>query len=417
MEFLATILICFSKTINQETSLTIIITHILTCIIGIVIGIIIMYFIRASKKSEDEMIIAMAVSQAFLQKKEEMQNIINSLRDAFGSLSNDALSKNTQNFLSIANERFSQDKKSYEQSLEEKKKLVDNTFQSMKVELEKVENLLQSIEKDREQKFGQLSNQLKFTAEETQKLQGTTQKLQAILANTKIRGQWGERMADDILQQMGMIDGVNYLKQKTQESNLKRPDFTFLLPRGYKIHMDVKFPLDHYLYYHNADTQEQKLFHRDEFLKSVKMRMKEILSKDYINPQENTLDFVLVFLPSDQVYSFIFEHDKDILDTALKNKVVLCSPFTLFAILSIIRQAMENFSVEQKASQIFTLFSSFYKEWNKFIESFDKIGKKLDEAKYEYDSLLTTRKSKLEKQLKNIQELQLLSDDTHITDS
>ena len=118
MEFLATIQIFFSKIINHEISLITIITHIITCIIGIAIGIIIMYFVRASKKNEDEMIIAMAVSQAFSQKKEDLQNIINSLRDAFGSLSNDALSKNTQSFLSIANDRFSQDKKIHEQSLE-----------------------------------------------------------------------------------------------------------------------------------------------------------------------------------------------------------------------------------------------------------------------------------------------------------
>ena len=77
------------------------------------------------------------------------------------------------------------------------------------------------------------------------------------------------------------------------------------------------------------------------------LRIKEIQNREYINPAEGTLDFVLLFIPNEQVYSFVQRNSPGLMDEALKQKVVLCSPFTLYAMLSVIRQAFENFHYEK----------------------------------------------------------------------
>ncbi|MCK7482326.1 MAG: DNA recombination protein RmuC [Candidatus Moduliflexus flocculans] len=188
------------------------------------------------------------------------------------------------------------------------------------------------------------------------------------LVSTKARGQWGERMAEDVLRLAGFVEGVNYIRQKVLEMAASRPDYTFRLPQGLKVNMDVKFPLNSYLRFLETDNEAAREGHKTQFLRDVRTRIREVTTRDYINPEEKTLDYVLVFIPNEQVYAFINENDPGLMDEALKNKVILCSPFTLFAILAIIRQSLDNFSMEKTAGEILGLVKNFKKEWEKFAE-------------------------------------------------
>jgi DNA recombination protein RmuC len=290
-----------------------------------------------------------------------------------------------------------------EKELEGKKKLIDQTLEAMKVDLQKVQDLVTQFEKDRERKFGELANQLKLTAEQTGKLQETANKLYTALASTRVRGQWGERMAEDVLRLAGFIEGINYLKQKTLETT--RPDYTFLLPQNLKVNMDVKFPLDNYLRYLEAGEESQKEMYKTQFLKDARRRIMEVTTRDYINPEENTVDYVIVFIPNEQVYAFIIENDRSLLDEALKNKVILCSPITLYAVLAVIRQAVDNFNLEKTAAQILSLLGAFNKQWSAFLKSLEKMGKKIEEAQNEFLILTTTRRKQLERPLREIEDL------------
>ena len=158
---------------------------------------------------------------------------------------------------------------------------------------------------------------LKMLPSPPRSLQETTVKLNNILGNVKLRGQWGERMAEDIIRYAGLIENVNYLKQNVNAAATK-PDYTFLLPQGHCINMDVKFPLDNYLQMVNAAEGMQRDSYEKEFIKNVKDRIKEIQNRDYINPSENTLDFVLLFIPNEQVFGLIQEKMPDVMDFALK---------------------------------------------------------------------------------------------------
>jgi len=146
-----------------------------------------------------------------------------------------------------------------------------------------------------------------------------------------------------------------------------------------------------------------------------------VTNREYINPGENTVDYVLVFIPNEQVYGFINESDRSIMDEALKQKVILCSPFTLYAVLAVIRQAVENFNLEKTASEILKLLSDFSKQWSAYKEKFRLMGDRLDAAKKEYDSIVTTRTNMLERPLRKIDELRQqkvlgLDDDISLTD-
>ena len=98
------------------------------------------------------------------------------------------------------------------------------------------------------------------------------------------------------------------------------------------------------------------------------------------------------------------------MDEALKQKVILCSPFTLYAVLAVIRQAVENFNLERTASEILKLLAEFSKQWSAYKEKFRLMGERLDAAKKEYDVLVTTRTNMLDRPLKKIEDLRRQKD-------
>jgi len=379
--------------------------NLLVFLAGAVCGaglVLIYYFLKKKDLAEAT---REAVIRAEKEKFQEIENIFGRIRETFGSLSLKALQSNSEEFLRLADAVLSRQTQSGEKELETKKKLIDQSLESMKEELQKIQGVVGGFEKDRVLKYGELSVRLKEASEQTVRLQKTTDKLREALASTKSRGQWGERMAEDVLRLSGFVEGVNYLKQKVLDAAASRPDYTFPLPKGQKINMDVKFPLSNYLRYLEAEAETEKESLKTMFLRDVRSRIKEVTSRDYINPEDQTLDYVLVFIPNEQVYAFINENDPSLIDDALKSKVILCSPFTLYAILAIIRQAMDNFNLERAADDILRLMGSFFKEWGKYRDSMDKMGNKLAEASREFDKLITTRTNKLERPLRAIENM------------
>jgi DNA recombination protein RmuC len=339
------------------------------------------------------------------QKKAEMDAVIENIKQSFGNLSLEALSKSTEEFLKLAKTRLESEREIGSKELDAKKGLIDQQLKQMTIKLEDVSRVMSELEKDRVKKFGELASQLTIANQQSAALMHTTNLLREALASTKARGQWGERMAEDVLRLAGFIEDVNYFKQKSIDEGRSRPDFTFLLPRDLKLNMDVKFPLDNYVRFLETDTDTEKARFRNDFLRDVKNRVKEVTSREYINPEQNTVDYVLLFIPNEQIYSFIHEQDSSILDEGIKNRVIFCSPITLFAVLAVIRQAVDNFALEKTSNEILSLLGSFKYQWNEFLKKMDLLGKRIADAQKEYEALTTTRRRQLERPLNKIDDL------------
>jgi len=377
----------------------------LSLLIGIIIGIALVYIFKIIKTKTAKEIADELYKETESQRKEDIDDVIENLKESFGSLSLEALSKSTEEFLKLAKEKLGAEREVSTKELEEKKGLIDQQLKHMTSKLDEVSELMGDIGKETSEKFGKLTSQLKTTGEQTTNLMQITSKLREALASEKIRGQWGERMAEDVLQIAGFIEGINYLKQKVIGEMGTRPDFTFLLPNDLKLNMDVKFPLDNYMKFLETDSDLEKEKFRKNFLRDVKTKIKEVTTREYINPEQNTVDCVLLFIPNEQIYAFIHEQDSTILDEGIKNRVLICSPITLFAVLAVIRQAVDNFALDQTSREILSLFGVFKKQWDKFIENMKLLGKRIEDTQKEYQSLTTTRKRQLEKPLRDIESL------------
>lgn len=372
---------------------------------GFVFGSALTFLLVLFKRKDAKVLAQELVAQAEAEKVRDLEQLLGRLKDSFALLSMDALSKNTDQFLKLAGETLNVHTRAGEIELEGKKKLIDHSLENMNRELDKVQTLVKEFEKDREQKYGELTKHLQSVSEETSRLHETTNQLKIALAGAKQRGQWGERMAEDVLRVAGFIEGINYHKQKTMSESTARPDFTFYLPRDLVVNMDVKFPIDNYLRYLEAAAETDKEKYKAQFIRDVRNRVKEVTSRDYINPADRTVDFVIVFIPNEQIYAFIQETDACLLDEAIANRVVLCSPLTLYAILAVIRHAVDNFRLEQATNEMLSLLGTFYKQWKTFTECLERMGRRIDDAQKEFQALTTTRRQQLERPLRRIEEL------------
>jgi DNA recombination protein RmuC len=338
-------------------------------------------------------------------KKADLDTMIEHIKASFGNLSLEALSKSTEEFLKLAKARLESEREIGFKELDAKKGLIDQQLHQMTSKLADVSNLMKELETDRVEKFGELASQLKTATQQSAALTQTTNLLREALASTKARGQWGERMAEDVLRLAGFIENVNYLKQTSIDGAGSRPDFTFILPRDLRLNMDVKFPLDNYIRFLETNLELEKVKFRNDFLRDVKARVKEVTTREYINPEQNTVDYVLLFIPNEQIYSFIHEQDSSILDEGIRNRVIFCSPITLFAVLAVIRQAVDNFALEKTSNEILSLLGLFKNQWGEFLKKLDLLGKRIEDTQKEYELLTTTRRRQLERPLNRIDDL------------
>ena len=350
-------------------------TVLITLILGALVGGLVVFLVLSQMKSGGQ------------TSSEEMKN-------AFSSLSFEALEK----FNALASETLKNQLEKGEATLEEKKKLIDSN-------LETVSKTLEELKKQ----STTLATQLGESQKETGKLRSTAEDLRNVLSSSQARGQWGERMVKDILELMGLVENVNYVSQKSLESG-EKPDYTFNLPKDKKLNMDVKFPLAHYEQYVSADSESERENEKKAFLKDVKGHVKDVAGRGYIDPEAGTVDYVLVFIPNESIYSFLHENDPELLDFALRKRIILCSPITLYAVLSLIHQAVESFAMEKAAGEVLSLLKEFEKQWQLYVEVMEKMGRRIDDTKKEFENLTTTRTRQLERSLTKIQDLKLGED-------
>ena len=253
-----------------------------------------------------------------------------------------------------------------------------------------------------------------------------TRNLISVLNNNQSRGQWAEFQVEDLLGIMEYKDGIHYETQKIMKSGTK-PDFTFYLPDNKTINMDSKFPLTNYMEIAklNRDLDDETLdqISRKEINDLIKNKNKEFLDKaiktkidetssreGYISSEEGTVDFVLMYIPLENLYHFLLtsvigSNKIPVIQYAFSKKVILVSPQTLMAYLETIRHSMKLFSLQTDTKNILITHEKVKNEVRKFIDSFDDVTKRLDQTVQSFEVLKTTRVNKLEKSFDELDEV------------
>ena len=214
----------------------------------------------------------------------------------------------------------------------------------------------------------------------------------ALKGDSKIQGNWGELVLERVLEKSGLEKGREYEIQKsftTEEGNRVQPDVIINLPDGKKMIVDSKVSLTAYEKYINEEDDEQKSSFLKEHVNSLKRHVEQLGSKNYQHLyQMESPDFVLLFIPIEPAFAIALNEETQLYNKAFERNIVIVTPSTLLATLRTIDSMWTNQKQQENAYEIARQAGALYDKFDGFVTDLVKIGKKMDEAKTEYEGAM-----------------------------
>ena len=303
--------------------------------------------------------------------------------DAFSLTAQEVLRKSQEDFIVLAQEKLKQAQAEGGHDLEKRQKAIAELVAPIGKTLKEMEGKIEHLGKA----GAGLDAQLKNFAEDQRMLRQETQHLVQALRNPAARGRWGEMQLQRALEMIGMVEGTHYLQQQTAMADgmRRQPDFIIKMPGEMEIIIDVKTPVEPYwAALEQADSEAARDSALDTFRKNVREHLKQLSAKEYWRAF-GTPEFVVMFLPTEGLYSMAVSNDPALIEDAAKNNVILASPTTLMGLLRVVMHGWQQQKMAEEAKNISALASDLYSRIATFGEHMLKLGRNLSTAVGAYD--------------------------------
>jgi DNA recombination protein RmuC len=310
------------------------------------------------------------------------------LRSTFDSLAAQTLRNNSEMFLRLARETLGRDQVVAQASLKEREAAIAQLVEPLKTALQKNEAQAQALERERRDAFTSLRTQIETLTESQAVLQRETRNLVTALRRPEVRGRWGELTLRRLVEIAGMSAHCDFTEQMhiVSDEGALRPDMVVHMPDSRDLVVDVKTPLDAYLEALEATTEEARLHQLRRHAQHVEARVRQLASKTYWAQFERSPEFAILFLPGDQFLAAALAERSDLLETALKQNVIIATPSTLIALLKTVAYGWRQSAVAQNAATIRELGQELYRRLVSFTGHMGRAGARLGAAVEAYNS-------------------------------
>lgn len=298
-------------------------------------------------------------------------------------------------------EILSGEKEAIKVDLENKQKTIEKLVTGLQKDLEERQLDIRKLEQDRIRKFSEITTTLTEHRRLAEDLKTSTQQLASVLSNNQTRGAWGERIIEDLLQSSGLLEGTHYVRQTKQKNSELKPDITLLLPDNRNVPVDVKFPYQAIQKMSTTDKKNEKVEYAKEFSTDLKLKINKVA--EYISSENDTLDYAILFVPNEMIFSFINQKFPDLIDLAMSKRVMIVSPFTFLIVASTVRESYRNFMIGGKLKKVVKYIDEFIGEWSRFRDEFEKFGRSIDTLSSGYEKITSTRTKQLERKIEKIE--------------
>jgi DNA recombination protein RmuC len=202
--------------------------------------------------------------------------------------------------------------------------------------------------------------------------------LQDFLKSPKLRGNIGEQVLKDLITQ---IFPKNSFHLQYQFKTGDKVDAAIKTDGGI-LPIDSKFPMENFQKLSKAETEDEVKLYRREFTKDIKHHI-DAIAKKYILPDEGTMDFALMYVPSETVFYELVNMD-ELMDYARTQRIYVVSPSTLYAHLQTILLSFEGKKIEVQSKEVFRILRALQIDYEKVNESLDTLGKHIGNASNQY---------------------------------
>ena len=323
--------------------------------------------------------LAASLEAAEKSKKEQAESATRNetrLREAFSALSAEALGRNNRLFLDLAKAQLGEFNKSAAAELELRKTAVDSLIKPIGEHLGKMDASLKEAEKLRAADHGSLMTLHGQLSQETHLLTRA-------LHHSSARGHWGELQLRRVVEMAGMLEHCDFDVQVSasgREGSRLRPDLIVHLAGGRSLVVDAKAPMENYLKSIETNDRAQEQEFLSKHARDIKARITELGAKSYWDSFDNTPEFVVMFFPSENVFSDALKYDPDLIDFGATNSVIPASPVTLIALLRAAAYGWRQEKATENAKQIFELGCELHDRFAKEYQHIANIGVALSRA-------------------------------------
>ena len=316
--------------------------------------------------------------RAMAEAKAAQEKALADLREAFRALSAEALKQSAPEFLRLAEQTFGKFQETAKGDLAQRQEAIKGLVEPLKQQLETYQRRLQQSETAQAETLGQVRKQLETLAQSNQTLAQETQQFRVVLKSSQARGRWGEETLRRVVEAAGMSAHCDFSEQ-TQEGDAK-PDLIVRLPGERLIIVDAKVPeLDFLSALESADATK-----RAESLAAhaakLKATIKGLADRDYPSQFPNALDYVVLFVPAESLFSAALEGDRELIVWAAQKRILLATPASLIALLRSVSVSWQQHAQTENAQKIAEAAREFYVRVVKFTEHFEKIRAGLERA-------------------------------------
>jgi DNA recombination protein RmuC len=369
-------------------------------IVGIFLGAGLVWFLEKTKR---DLIIAdyenrLQTSLTSHQKEVSvLTDAEKKLSDTFKALSSETLQNNNKVFLDLAKstlETFNQEAKG---DLEKKQQAIEGMIKPVKDVLEKFDQKVNDLEKNRVGAYSGLTEQVKMLLEAQVQLKKETTNLAKALGTPQVRGKWGEIQLKRVVEMAGMLDHCDFFEQisTNSEDGRLRPDMVVKLPGDKTIVVDSKAVVAAYFEAAQAEDETLKRTKLQQHARHIKERVSELSKKSYWDQFANSPEFVVLFLPGENLFSSALEVEPALIELSVEQKVIIATPTTLIALLKAVAYGWKQVSLAANARDISDLGKELHKRVYDFVEHYQDVGDKLDKAVGSYNRSIATLETRV----------------------
>jgi len=280
--------------------------------------------------------------------------------------------------------------------------------------MEKLQARIREVESERKLDHGMVRQQIKNMIDTELLLKAETANLVKALRAPLTRGRWGEIQLRRVVELAGMIHHCDFEEQSVGETRL-RPDLIVRLPGGRQVVIDAKVPLEAYLEAAQAEGEGAQAVLLKDHARQVRMHVQALGKKAYWDGFQPTPEFVILFLPSEAIYSAALQHDPSLIEAGASQNVIIATPTTLIALLRAVSYGWKQESLSAHAEKVSELGHELYKRLSDMTDHWNRMGRALGTAVDAFNKATGSLESRVLVTARKFQEMGAAASHTEIS--
>ncbi len=331
--------------------------------------------------------------QNLREAKLVQEKALTDLRDTFKALSADALKQSAPEFLRLAEQSFGKFQEVAKGDLAQRQEAIKGLVEPLKQQLDSYQKHLQQSETAQSSALGEVKKHLETLTQTNVTLAAETAQFRSVLKSNQARGKWGEETLRRVVEAAGMSAHCDFTEQTTSGEN--RPDLIVRLPGDRFIIVDAKVPdLDFLSALESAD-ETKRMESLTAHAQKLKATIKSLADRDYPRQFPQALDYVVLFVPAESLFSAALEGDHDLIIWAAEKRILLATPASLIALLRSVAVSWQQHAQTENAQKIAEAAQELFVRVVTFTEHLEKIRGGLETANRAFNQAVGSYESRI----------------------